>query len=88
MSRRVGWPPWWYWELIVSSHAQFRINERGITEIDFRRMLERAGGWTPSVVPGRFTIRTTHRKQPWLVIVEPDLEEHALVVVTAFEYLP
>jgi hypothetical protein len=47
------------------------MNERGITEVDLRRMLEQARGWTPSVVAGRFTIRTTHRKQPWLVIVEP-----------------
>ncbi len=56
-----------------------------MTEIDVRAMLERAARFEPSVVEGRFMIYTRHRRRPWIVIVEPDLDSTLLVVVTMYE---
>jgi hypothetical protein len=30
-------------------------------------------------------IHATHKQRPWIVIVEPDLDAHLLVVVTPYE---
>ena len=38
-----------------------------------------------SVVEGRFMIHATHKQRPWIVIVEPDVNAHLLVVVTPYE---
>ena len=40
------------------------------------------------IVENRFMIKTTHRGQPWIVIVEPDAAERLLVIVTAYESQP
>jgi len=37
-------------------------------------MLERATGFEPSVVEGRFLIHVTNNTRPWIVIVEPDAD--------------
>lgn len=79
------WPEWWEWELAFTGHAELRMDQRGITELDVRVMLQRANGYSPSVVPGRYMIGTTHGGQQWTVIVEPDADERVLVVVTAYE---
>ncbi|HEV8675936.1 MAG TPA: DUF2283 domain-containing protein [Methylomirabilota bacterium] len=47
------------------------MEQRGITEIELRSMLQRARGYSPSVAAGRFMIATTHRDRPWIIIVEP-----------------
>lgn len=83
MSRRE-WPEWWDWELELSPHLFKRMEDRRFTEIDLRRMLERASGYREDVVEGRWVIETTHRRKPWEVIVEPDAERQLLVVVTAY----
>ena len=80
------WPEWWEWELAFTGHLELRMEQRGITEVELRSMLQRASGYTPSVVEGRFTIETTHRDRPWIVIVEPDPGDRLLVVVTAYEH--
>lgn len=49
MSRR-DWPEWWDWELELSPHLFKRMDDRRFTEIDLRRMLERATGYRPDVV--------------------------------------
>ena len=79
------WPEWWAWELIFAGHAELRMAQRSVTEVDVRAMLERARGYSPSVVPGRYMIETIHHGRPWIVIVEPDAAERLLVIVTAFE---
>jgi hypothetical protein len=79
------WPPWWEWALALTGHAERRMEERGITEVDLRSMLQRATGYAPSVVEQRFMVTTSHGGRPWVVIVEPDGDEHLLVVVTAYE---
>ena len=48
-------------------------------------MLERATGFDPNVVEGRFMMHVRHLQQPWIVIVEPDAEAKLLVVVTVYE---
>lgn len=83
MSRRER-PEWWDWELELSPHLLKRMDDRRFTELDLRRMLERASGYREEVVEGRLVIETTHRRKPWEVIVEPDAERQLLVIVTAY----
>ena len=61
------------------------MEQRGVTEVDVRAMLERATTYEPSVVEGRFMIQSVHKQHPWIVIVEPDVEAKLLVVVTSYE---
>ena len=61
------------------------MEQRGVTEVDLRAMLERATTFEPSVVEGRFMIHAVHKQHPWIVIVEPDVEAKLLVVVTPYE---
>ncbi len=79
------WPEWWGWELAFTGHVQRRMEQRGLTEVELRSMLERASGYSASVVESRFMIQTTHRGRPWIVIVEPDPDEQLLVIVTVYE---
>lgn len=83
MTRR-GWPDWWDWELELSPHLLKRMTDRRFTEIDLRRMLERAPGHRKDVVEGRRVIATRHRARAWEVIVKPDRERQLLVVITAY----
>ena len=83
MNRR-GSPDWWDWELELSPHLLRRMTDRRLTEIDLRRMLERASGYREDVVEGRWIIETRQRSRAWEVIVEPDPERELLVVVTAY----
>jgi len=61
------------------------MEQRGVTEVDVRAMLERAIAFEPSVVEGRFMIQSAKSNRPWIVIVEPDNDASLLVVVTAYE---
>ena len=69
----------------LSPHLFKRMDDRRFTEIDLRRMLERAFGYREDVVDGRWVIETKHRGKAWEVIVEPDFERQLLVVVTAYQ---
>lgn len=81
---QAGWPEWWNWELELTPHLLKRMDDRRFTEIDLRRMLERATGYREDVVEGRWVIETRHRGKAWEVIVEPDSDRRLLVVVTAY----
>lgn len=61
------------------------MEQRGVTEVDVRAMLERAKTCESSVVEGRFMVRAIHHQRPWTVIVEPDAASTLVVVVTAYE---
>jgi len=61
------------------------MDERGVSEVDVRAMLQHASGCSPSVVAGRYVIESRHAGQPWRVLVEPDPDEQVLLVVTAYE---
>jgi hypothetical protein len=74
----------WDWELGLSSHLLKRMVDRQFSEIDLRRMLERASDLRRDVVEGRWVVETRHQKHPWEVIVEPEPEAELLVVVTAY----
>ena len=78
------WPSWWTWELELTAHLLKRMVDRGFNEVDLRRMLEHASGYTPDIVAGRFVIEARHAGQSWAVIVEPDEGRQLLVVVTAY----
>ncbi len=78
-------PEWWSWGLSFTGHAELRMEQRGVTEVEVRAMLERAAGFEASVVEGRLTIRTRRGQGPGVVIVEPDAEARLLVVVTVYE---
>ena len=80
-----AFPEWWNWELSFTGHAELRMEQRGVTEVDVRAMLERATRYEPSVVDGRFMIHAVHTQRPWIVIVEPDADAKLLVVVTVYE---
>jgi hypothetical protein len=58
--------------------------DRRFTEVDLRRMLERATGYREDVVEGRWVIETRHARRVWEVIVEPEGDRQLLVVVTAY----
>jgi hypothetical protein len=85
MTSKPEFPSWWSWELSFTSHAELRMEQRGVTEVDVRAMLERATAFEPSVVEGRFLINAVRNNRPWIVIVEPDTDASLLVVVTAYE---
>jgi hypothetical protein len=78
-------PEWWNWDLSFTGHAELRMEQRGVTAVEVRAMLERATGFEPSVAEGRFMIQTRRDQRPWVVIVEPDAEARLLVVVTVYE---
>jgi hypothetical protein len=85
MTFRPEFPSRWSWELSFTPHAELRMEQRGVTEVDVRAMLERATAFEPSAVEGRFMIHVVRNKRPWIVIVEPDVDASLLVVVTAYE---
>jgi hypothetical protein len=60
------------------------MEDRRFTEIDLRRMLDRATGFQQDMAPGRWVIETRHKRTDWQVIVEPDEDLQALVVITAY----
>jgi hypothetical protein len=78
-------PEWWRWDLSFTGHAEMRMEQRGVTEVELRAMLERAAGFQPNVVEGRFMIDVRREARPWIVLVEPDAEASLLVVVTVYE---
>jgi hypothetical protein len=81
----LTFPEWWRWELTFTSHAELRMEQRGVTDVEVRAMLERATRFEPSVVEGKFMIHARHAECPWVVIVEPDADVNLLVVVTVYE---
>jgi hypothetical protein len=82
---RVEWPPWWDWALELTPHVERRMEDRDFTEVDLRLMLETAHGYRADpVMAGRFVVETQHGGAEWEVVVEPDEDDHWLVVVTAY----
>ena len=60
------------------------MSDRSFNETDLRQMLEVAGSYRPDVAPGRWIISTRHTHRAWEVVVEPDVAQQALIVVTAY----
>ena len=78
-------PEWWDWPLTFTSHAELRMRQRGVTEVDVRAMLDRSTRFEPSVVEGRFMVHAKQAQSSWMVIVEPYPGVNLLVVVTVYE---
>jgi hypothetical protein len=79
------WPDWWDWELDASNpHLAKRMIDRGFSETDLREMLDTATGFRPDGPAGRWIIETSHAGRTWEVVVEPNVREQRLVVVTAY----
>lgn len=80
----MDWPIWWNWDIEFTPHLEKRMNQREFSEIDLRRMLERALNYSPDEIEGRWKIQTRYDRSDWEIIVEPDDEEKLLVVITAY----
>ncbi len=83
-SKRRQWPPWWDWELVLIDHTYESMEKRHFTEIELRRMMEKASSYRRDIIDGRWVIETRHKQQRWEVVVEPISEREALEVVTAY----
>jgi len=81
----MDFPEWWDWELVFVDHFYERAEERDITELEVRAMLERPTGMERNHEEGRFIVHVRHRRSPWYVIVEPNFVLKELRVVTAYE---
>lgn len=81
---KKSWPSWWDWDFEFTPHLLKRMDERGFTESDLRKMFENAKSVRDDVVIGRFLVKTWIGNQPWEVIVEPELAEKLLVIITAY----
>jgi hypothetical protein len=81
---RVDPPEWWNWELAFTAHVESRMEERSISELDLRRMLEDATELSPGRQTGRFLVSGRHEGRRWIVVLEPDSDERVAYVVTAF----
>ena len=82
----VKWPDWRDWELDASlPHLRKRMLDRNFSETDLRAMLEDATGYHQDHEPGRFVIETRLGGKSWHIIVEPQIEDEILVVVTAYK---
>lgn len=80
----MNWPSWWEWDLGFTGHAEIRMEERNFTEVDLRSMLDDATQLVPARRPGRWIVHTRHAGQSWNVVVEPDLDDKILMIVTAY----
>lgn len=78
------WPEWWEWELEFTPHLFKRMTDRQFNEVDLRKMLQHARSYRRNVVENRWVIETKHNGHAWEVIVEPDIYEKLLVVITAY----
>ncbi len=60
------------------------MDQRGVTEVEVRAMLEDAARAVPDREPGRWAVHTTHDGAPWKIILEPQQEERVTLVITLF----
>lgn len=80
------WPEWWSWELDTSSpHLAKRMRDRQFTETDLRDMLECATALEPNHEPDRWVAKARWRGADWEVVLEPLVDEQAILVITAYK---
>ena len=82
--RSTNWPDWWEWELEFTSHVLKRMDDRRFNETDLRLMMSKATACREDLESGRWLIETVHDSRSWEVIVEPDVADELLVVITAY----
>lgn len=59
------------------------MEERDLSEVDLRTMLENATRVTPARREGRWLASARFSGVAWVVVVEPDFEQQILHVITA-----
>ena len=77
-------PEWWSWEFALSPHVLRRMEERGFTETDLRRMLNGVRSVRSDARAGRYRAHGRHRNHAWTIVLEPDPEARVVVVITTF----
>lgn len=77
-------PEWWVWEFELSPHVLRRMEERGFTEVDLRRMLNGVRSVRPDASAGRHRAHAHYLNRAWTIVLEPDPEARVVVVITAF----
>lgn len=82
--KRLRLPDWYNWDFLLSAHVERRMDDRGFNEVALRSMLATPTGVRPAAYPGRFVVTCEHGAESWIVVVEPDFEDRAVVVVTAY----
>jgi hypothetical protein len=83
------WPDWWDWELDLSlDHLRKQMLRRKFSETDLREMLDRTSNLREDDEPGRRVSETTWESQAWEVVLEPQMRERTLLVITAYRVEP
>ena len=77
-------PEWWDWDLDFDAHVEDRMEEREFSEVDLRTMLENATQVTPARREERWLVWARLSGVAWVVVVEPDIEQQILHVITAY----
>jgi hypothetical protein len=78
-------PRWWDWPFVLTSHAEFRMEERGLGELEMRTLLQRPDRVWPDRKPGRWRAMGRAGGRRWTVVVEPDAPAGLVLVITAFQ---
>jgi hypothetical protein len=82
--RRMELPEWWNWELAYTEHVESRMDERGVSDVDLRTMLQSPISVQPGR-PGRWQVEARHAEQRWTVVLEPDFDDRVVFVVTVYQ---
>ncbi|MGD0656165.1 MAG: hypothetical protein ABSA16_17650 [Thermoguttaceae bacterium] len=83
MDESREWPDWWDWELEFTPHLTKRMVDRQFNEAELRTMLADASDYV-QMPGGRSIVFTKREGRHWEVIVEPDLADRVLLVITAY----
>jgi hypothetical protein len=81
----MNFPPWTKWEIEITPHVEKRMLQRNFNEIDLRSMIFNAQKIKNDIIDGRYVLETKLFNQKWEVIVEPDIQDEVLVVITAYK---
>ena len=81
-------PGWWQWPFVLTGHAEDRLEDRGLHEIQLRTMLEDPLMVERSDHPGRWHVLARGRRSTWKILLEPDPRREVVLVVTAFRVKP
>ena len=76
-------PDWWNWELELTPHLWKRMVDRGFNEADVRTMLDDVVNIVPKGNQ-RFRVVAALEGKSWIVILEPDPGDEAILVITAY----
>jgi len=77
-------PVWWDWPLALTLHAEFRMQERGLGEVQLRTLLEGADRVYPTGRRDRWKVLARLRGVRWTVVLEPDEATRTVLVITVF----